>query len=110
VRKVKAAPFTSAARVFRMVPPESRTSSSTSRSPCSRSLPATALSTAARFSGFRPDQRPSAKAALAAATARSASAALARATVAWGCPVDGSIVSNVSPAAASISWPSMKSW
>src|SRR5919108_4373358 len=103
------APATSADLTLRMVPPESRTSSSIRRWACSLSLPATAWRTAARFSGRSPDQRPSSKAALAAATARSTSAARALATVAWAWPVEGSTVSKVSPAAVSSGWPLMNS-
>src|SRR5829696_4993392 len=61
------APPTSADRVLRIVPPASRTSRSTRRAACSLSLAATAWRTAARRSGLRPDQRPSSKAARAAA-------------------------------------------
>ena len=103
------APETSDDRVLRMVPPESRTSRSTRRAASCLSLAATAWSTAARRSGFRPDQRPSSKAARAAATARSASRGPALATVAWAFPVDGSRVSKVSPLAASAGAPSIQS-
>jgi hypothetical protein len=101
------APATSDDLVLRMVPPESRTSRSTRRGACSLSLAATAWSTAARRSGLRPDQRPSSKAARAAATARSTSTRPALATVAWAWPVEGSTVSKVSPPAASTDVPSM---
>ena len=90
--------------------PMSSVSSRASSVACCSSNSAQRISTFLRLAGARPAQRPSSKAARAAATARSTSVLSPSATWVSTLPSIGETQSKVLPEAASANLPSMKHW